>query len=42
MTRPQAHGGVVTNQGRSHIDYLDPLGCNPSRYAKRSKFENKI
>ena len=37
----QAHGGVVTFQGRSHRDWFELLGLNLSRFAKRSKFEIK-
>jgi len=35
MTGPQAHGGVVANQRRSHRDYVKLLGYNLSGYAKR-------
>jgi len=35
LIQPQAHGGVVAHQGRSHRDQVDLLAYIPSRYAKR-------
>ena len=34
MISPQAHGGVVAFQGRSHKDNVKLLGYNVSRFAK--------
>jgi len=35
LISPQAHGGIVAFQGRSHRDWFELLGLNLSRLAKR-------